>query len=365
MRRLSLIGCSLLLGLWATDALAAEYSVELPAQRARVDAEGMLLAAGVPEARVARRYERELGWSYVVLVDGLADLDAARVVGGRLAAADQPATIFEHDGKEVREVEMITAATPAGRPEEQGSERGRRAHRDAAAASVLSDAVKAHGGRAGGLERLAEAGSLKFVFERTIPKDGTQLVARHTFVRQGDNLRLDVKIIKGEGKDSETAVGSVGAAWVAVDGVVTERDAARTREVLDRFSPETLFAVPLGLPDDVETAEAWRDLRFVGTVKEDGAEVALLEPAEAGRGGLVSASFDPSTHTLRRVTWAAESGQLTFRYDDYHRLDRRLVVPFHARVERDGVLVEEVRVDALDLDVTVPSDLFASPRPAG
>ena len=91
----------------------------------------------------------------------------------------------------------------------------------------------------------------------------------------------------------------------------------------------------------------------------------MVAPIEEGKGGLVSAAFDPEQHTLSRVTWRAEAGQITFRYDDYRRVDKHLILPFHARVERDGQLVEEVSVESLDLDQPLDATLFDAPKESG
>lgn len=351
---------------FAGSALGADYSVELPPMASRDDAAAQVARAGVEGARVARRYVRDAGWSYAVVVEGIPDLETARAAAARLATAELPSTIFTMEGKEQREVEIVTAqaaAAPNARAADEPARRKRGG--DAGAEGVLDAAVKAHGGRGGGLEHLSGDKGLRFVYVRSVPVDGGDLVARNTFVRRPEGSRLDVQITKGVGKDSVTVARRDGAAWVVVDGAVTERDGARAREVLERFSPEVVLAVPLGLPDDVETAEAWRSLKLVGIVEEDGQRRQLLEPIERGKGGLISASFDPESHLLSRVTWAAEAGQLTFRYDDYRKVDRSLIVPFHARVERDGALVEELRVEELVLDGPIDLSLFSVPPGAG
>lgn len=351
---------------WAGAALGAEFTVELPPQADRAAAEALLQRSGVEGARIARRYVRDTGWSYSVVVEGLTDLSAARSAAGRLATPDLPSTIYSIEGKEQKELEVVASRAPEAASAKADVEAPRRKRGgDPGAEEVLEAAVRAHGGRGGGLERLTGATAVRFVYVRVVPVDGGQLVAENTFLRRAEGSRLEVKIREGTGTDSVTVARREGDAWVLVAGAVTERDGARAREVLDRFSPEAVLAVPLGLPDDVESAEAWHSLKFVGIVEEDGKTRQLLEPGEKGKGGLISATFDPETHTLARVTWAAEAGQLTFRYDDYRKLDKGLIVPFHARVERDGALVEEVRVQELSIDGVVDLSLFNPPAGSG
>ncbi len=368
MRVRSIIGFLLiaLLTVGAPPAWASDFAVELAPQQSKEAAEAQLASAKVDGARVVRRYVKNTGWAYLVVVDGLPSLDAARAAAGRMASAEAPATIYARDGKELKELELVTAPTPAPAEAAEGEGRTKRKRSaDSGAEQVLDAAVRAHGGRGAGLEQLAEAAAVRFVYDRKIPADGAALVAQNVYLRQGPGTRLEVKITEGTGQNSVTVVRPDGTSWVVVDGAVTERDPSRAREVLARFSPETVLAVPLGLPDDVETAEVWRDLRLAGTAVEDGGSRLILEPVDQARGGLVSAAFDPTDHTLRRVTWSAEAGQLTFRYDDYRRLDRHLVVPFHARVERDGVLVEEVYIQELVLEPVLSGDLFDLPGNPG
>lgn len=347
-------------------AAASEYAVELSPQGSKTAAEAQLSQSSTEGAHVVRRYVQHAGWSYVVVVDGLPSLEAARLAAGHMATTENPATIFEKDGKEIKQLEVVTAPAAAAVAEDEASAHTRRKRgADDGADEVLDAAVRAHGGRGAGLERLAEATGVRFVFDRTVPADGGQLVAHNAYVRQGTSARLDVDITSGDGQSSVTVVRPDGKAWVVVGGARTDREAARVREVLERFSPEAVLAVPLGLSDDVETAEVWRNLRLVGTQVEDGGNRQILEPTTAANGGLVSAAFDPIEHTLRRVTWSADSGQLTFRYDDYRRLDRHLIVPFHARVERDGALVEDVRVLEFTLDPPADPSIFALPGDPG
>lgn len=363
----SILGFSLLAltTLTTLPAWASEFAVELPPQSSKEAAEAMLPKGAVTGAHVVRRYVKSTGWSYLVVVDGLSDLDAARKAAGQLATPDEPATIYKKDGKEVREVEVVSTPVLAKDSEADKDRARRKRGSDDGAEQVLDAAVRAHGGRGAGLEQLTSAAALRFAYTRKVPADGAEIVADNVYVRKGTGVRLEVKITSGAGQDSLTVSAPDGKAWVYAGGALTDRDPGRVAELLERFSPETVLALPLGLPDDVETAEVWRDLRLVGTVVEDGGSRQLLEPSNKSGSGLVSAAFDPTDHTLRRVTWSAESGELTFRYDDYRRLDRHLVVPFHARVERDGALIEEVHIRELSLEPVLEATLFDAPGNPG
>lgn len=369
LRWLSGIGLALI----ASSALAATYAVELPPQTDKAAADQLLADSAVANGRVLRRYVAGQGWRYVVVVDALPSLDSARETGARLAGVGQSASIYVINGDEIALAEVVAAATSpsSARSETEAAvapppppapERPRRgASQEAQAADVLDAAVRAHGGREGGLQRLGEATSVQFRFVRTVPGDAGALVAEHRYLAQGGGLRLDVDVSSGQGQDSVSVVDPSGAAWVQAAGALTPRDARRVREVLDRFGPSSVLAVPLGLPEDVATADAWRSLRLDPTRQTADGGTIVLTPVAATRQGLASAEFDAETHTLRRVTWSSEAGALTFIYDDYRKLDRRLVVPFRARIERDGQLVEEVQVLELLLDQPLDPALFKQP----
>lgn len=359
------------LALIASSALAATYAVELPPQADKAAADQLLADSAVSNGRVLRRYVAGQGWRYVVVVDALPSLDNARETGARLAGAGQTASIYVINGDEIALAEVIepTASAPSSRAAVEvapapppAPERPRRgASPEAQAADVLEAAVRAHGGREGGLERLGEATSVQFRFVRTVPGDAGALVAEHRYLAQGGGLRLDVDVSSGQGQDSTTVVDPSGAAWVQASGALTPRDGRRVREVLDRFGPSSVLAVPLGLPEDVATADAWRSLQLDPSRQAADGATVVLTPVAATRQGLASAEFDAETHTLRRVTWSSEAGALTFIYDDYRKLDRRLVVPFRARIERDGQLVEEVQVLELLLDQPLDPAVFKQP----
>ena len=362
-RRLQLVIFALA-SLWSASALAA-YRVESGPSDSRSDATALLdgLGSGV-EGRVVRSFERGVGWTYRVVVDDIAELGAARAVASTLARDGRPGSVLESEGGESRLVEVVPVGAPSA-----AAAPTRLAPSAAAAASapserrpdvdsVLRAAVRAHGGEDGGLVFLHDQPAVRFAFERTVTLDGVVLRTRNTFSRQGESLRLDVEILEGEGKDSVTVLSREGGAWVRADGVAVEREVARTREVLQRFSPEVMLAMPLGLPQDVDTGASWRGLEVQAAGADDAGSL-VVGPAEARDEGLSSANFDPRDHTLQRVVWQGGAGTVVFSYADYRKVERRLVVPFEARVTRDGQQVELVTVTEFSLEPVFTPEFFA------
>ena len=314
------------------------------------------LGEGAPlHPRLVRRFLQGEGWRYLVLVEDIPDAEEASRVAGLaegLRVIAPPAS--------PPPAEAVTAGAAPDRTREDAVEAVRQ-QRLPSAEGVLHAAVKAHGGRDGASARLQAAQSIRFRYQRRVPGavsgDGA-LVAENEFLRSGDALRLTVTIEEGEGTDSVTTLTPTQEGWVVVGEEAVSRDGARTLEVLERFSPESVLAIPLGLPEDVETAAAWRGLQTVG--QRDGVWVLRGELGE-DEIGLVEAGFDATTRRLSWVVWSAERGAVTFRYGEYREVAEGLVAPFDVVIERDGELIEEIRVSELSLGPPLDGGLFAGP----
>ena len=319
-------------------------AVVLHAELTRALGEGARL-----QPRLVRRFYQGEGWKYLVVVEQIPDADAAERIAD-LAEGLRVVAPIAVDGPPV--------STPRIQPAEPVAAGDAGRARLPAAEGVLRAAVKAHGGREGA-ERLRGAEALRFSYQRRVPDASRgELVAQNEFLRLGDALRLSVRIEEGQGTDSVTTFTADRKGWVEVGRDAVERDGGRTLEVLQRFSPESVLAIPLGLPEDVETAAAWRGLRT--KEQRDGAWVLAAEVA-AGEPGLREAAFDAEGR-LAWVTWSAEKGDITFRYGDYRAVAEGVIAPFQVRIEQDGVLIEEIRVTELSLEPALEVALFQAPR---
>ncbi len=343
-------------------ALAEPFEVESGPFADRAAAEAVAAEVG-PDlgapVTVARRYLRGEGWRFVVRAGAFDDGETARAALARLDAPGRPARLIDLDGRRVVAVGSGEAAAPAPMAPSGAVEAAGEAL--PAASAVLRAAVRAHGGRGGGLDVLARAGSVRFAFERRVPLPQGTLVVRHELRRAGDRWRLDVDVVEGQGVDSTTIVDGDGRAWVVVDGAATERDRARTREILDAFAPEQLLGLPLRLPGDVGRSPTWDGLR---TEALDGNLVVLGREGEDAGTGLQAAAFDRESGTLARVRWRTEDGDLEYDYGDYRTVARGLVVPFAIDIRRAGTVIESVRVEALRLDESFDPGTFTVPPEA-
>jgi hypothetical protein len=333
-------------------ATAADFYLEAGPYTTRAEASAAADSLkGDRSVRVVRRFRSGAGWEFIVRVGGFDDEDAMRSYAGKSSAFHFAS--FERVGTSWR---RLDGAPPDAAPTE--NELVDVPGQTLRTPALLRAAVKAHGGREGGVSILELAPTVVFDYERTVAREGGRTVAEHHYTRMGDAVRLDIDVTKGTGVDSSTILAPDRRAWVSTDATSIARDPERTAEVLARFSPEGLLAVPLGIPHDMETAGPWRLL--APTARIDGKRVIARAEAPGDR-GLLSAEFGLDDHRLRRLDWMLDTGPITYVFDDYRTIGEGLVVPFRYEVLRDGAVIESMKVDRLELGNALPADTFAIP----
>ncbi len=363
-----------LLLLLSGRALAEDLLIESEPFIARSDAVALhsQVSDALPEGstatvRLVRRFHQGQGWRYLVVIEGAssqAEADTLAALGAGLEIHQSEGTVQPAPEAEALPVAApdTVQATADGEPvavtEPQPSTPP--GERMLAAEGVLRAAVRAHGGREGAGVLVAEAESIRFSYTRTVPEATEPLVVNNHFLRKGGALRLEVEITSGAAVNSTTILTTDQVGWVTVDGEHTERDSERTLEILERFSPEAVLAVPLGFPDDVETAGVWRELETVDRRGEGEEALWILQGLEES--SLQEAAFGVQQRLLRQVTWSSSQGDITFSYDDYQLVEKDLLVPFHTRIERDGEMIEEITVLTFEVDPVIADDQFAAPE---
>jgi hypothetical protein len=358
----------LVVGVWVGTARAEGFYVQTGPLDTRAQARQVVDSAGEldGEPRIVRRFRDHHGWEYVVMIEGFEDQGAAHVVANRIAFEWGPVSLYRVDGKAANLVATISADSAAfhgaiveaveATPSDDSAPRQRQG------SAILRAALKAHGGRNGGLPRLARAATVEFSYVRRIPTEEDTLVSHHRFVRGALGSRLDVRIDEGQGVNSVTVLTS-DSAWVEVLGErPVVRDVARTREVLELFSPEAVLSVPLTVLWELDDTGAWLGLQTFERREYDGRGVLVIEPTEHREStGLVGAGFWEDEHTLAWITLMGDLGQVTFSFDGYQEVSGGLVIPFQARVERDGRLVEELLIERMSIESELDEALFDRP----
>ncbi len=320
-------------------------------------AEGLSLEAGGSTVKVVRRFVRGSGWQFLLRVEGALDYEAGAAVARSIQAAGGRGLVIEQsdgDPTVLLDTGLPTAAPVRPAESAPGSEDGRKAP-DVRA--LLRGAVRSHGGERGGLDTVAHADSAILVFRREIPVDDGLLISTNRFYRSGQAVRLEVEIVEGPGSDSTTLVTAQNAAWVRTEAEPIARDPARAREVLARFAPESVLAIPLGLARDITEDSAWSDLALHPSTDPKSGRVSV-SPVEPSREGLQSAEFTRDDQLLVSLQWSGPSGLLAFGFGDYREVAPSVVVPWSLTIERNGQLVERIQIERFEIDVPVAPSIM-------
>lgn len=343
--------------------LAAEFYLESPPMTTRSEALGVQQLAvdeGL-DARVVRRYAHGAGWEYVVVVEGIEDREAAEASAKAMAAkGGRGITVYRREGVEGVRVGGAEQATPTvtegGLDPTAPAVAAVEDPTMPAAAEVLQRAVRAVGGREGGIVRVSAAPNLRFAYERKVVHEGQELRASHVLVRSPEGVRLDV--VGAENVVTSTSVVGPGGAWVEVRGMTTDREQERVLEVLEGFGPEELLAYPLEFARLVETEPAYRLLRTTGSETVAGRVCWRLEYTGPEVGGSMVLLVDAETWHVARVGFTTDAGHVSYGFVDWREVDTGLVAPFDVSLERDGVQVERLVVSELSLPSELSETLF-------
>ncbi len=321
-------------------AWSADFYVEGPALVDRADAVAMSRAASQDghKARV-ERHQVDEDWQFTVRIDGFTDRDSA------VKAAT---SLGDHLGVEmsVREGGEGESAGAVSAPRGEGV-----APQDAA--SLIARAVGAHRATS---EKVGEAGSLLFEYQRRLP-DGE--IIDHRWASRGDDRYVSLVVVAGDAVSSETrAVGEVG--WLTVgEGQGTKSDRIHALEAIAHFEPAEIIPFILAFPSIAETRREIQLLEFDGESDLEGSATLMLRYDGDRATGPIALELDAKSYQVRRVIF--EGGKLVHQFDDYKPLTKGLVVPARIRTWRDGQLADEVELRTLDPDPKLSDAWFSVP----
>jgi len=224
--------------------------------------------------------------------------------------------------------------------------------------SVLIERISlALGGSEGGREVLESQNELDFVFRRTVRDSITtrELTADHRLVmrRSDGQLRLDIRMVEGSGKDSAAVVDG-DAAWVLVGGALHEAEADVVEGQLREFSPARLFSVPLALASEGRQILGDAALTVAGRVDDRGKARFILVGLDAS--GMETARLEVDARSYRplEVAFRSPSGEVVYRYGDYREVAEGLIVPFEREFLRNGIRIS--RTEVYRLGLRIPAD---------
>ena len=342
--------------LLASSALAEPYIVETVGHTQRSEAEAaraLALAEGL-EAQGVRSFRKGRGWVFLVRIQDVQDRDTAAATAQRLAdLTGKSVQVFLVAGKDTLPVEelAVAAAGSVEPPVPSATSSGDQAVADertarAEGSRLLAAMVLAHGGGGAVDEpqpQLVALEPVHFRFERSADIGGESLRVWHDYWRVGDQLRLEVRILEGEGTDSVTIVRGE-QAWLAVGGELHEVASGPTREALALFDP----AVVLERAAEFAT---WSSELRVRQVERStgGSDLTWLALDSDGLAEAVLVGIDSTDQRARELVMVADSAELCWTFADYQEVVDGLVVPLRLESSFDGQPREQVTVRTLEL----------------
>ena len=350
--------------LLAAPASAEPYSIETMGFQVRAEAEAVrvrAVEAGL-QAEVVRSFRKGRGWVFLVRVQGVEDRELAASTATSLAEISGTGVqVFLVAGRDVLPVEELAVAAPSGASDDTRAPDGEPSpdpvSDDKAArvegARLLSALVLAHGGGGAGAPSVGVAAwdPVHFRFERRVDVGGGALRAWHDYWRAGDAVRLELRIMEGEGRNSITLIDG-DQAWLQVDGELHEVAAGPTREALALFDPAVVLEQAVSFATWSPDSSARAVLR--GPVE---GELAWLE-LEREQGEPVLVGLDPADQRVRELVISGEGDALRWSFADYQEMPGGLVVPLRLESHFGEATREQVVVRSLEVPEQADGTLF-------
>lgn len=359
-----LVGCVLVLAGWVPQAWAEPYRVETVGikQRARAESAQSLAAVEGLDVQLVRNFERGWGWVWVLRLEKVDGREAASAEAKRLATATgQTVQVFLVAGRDVLPVDELTV-TPSPElvgTEDSGTPSGVGPARSPSdGADLLAAVVLAHRGTASG-QALADRGTasagapVHFRFEREVDIGHGALRVWHDYWSAGDDLRLEVRVLEGEGRDSLTIVRGHEAAWLRVDGQTHAVEPGPTREALAVFDPAIVLERGLALADLPVGTRA-----RVVSHRGGAPELTWLDVDGGTPEARILLGIDPADHRVRELVMVGVADALRWSFGDYREDEGGIVVPLRLEAWYGEQLRERVVVRVLERPSAVTGELF-------
>lgn len=317
------------------------------------------------EIRSSRFYISGQGYQYRVVIAGLENRDSAVALQEKLLVQDVSMTLQVDGQSEIPSVSIKTAESNISQIEEQTPTVVSRKRENQQSESkylgsrerpsvddVVLHAQEAHQVLRDGWLRSTQE---QFYFYRRIPQEGTNI--HHRYYQQGKNLRLDITIKNGEGVNSTTVLPEDGEAWIQSSDKVIPGNAARTQELLTRFSSKNILSVPFHFAKDVSESEEWNSFT---KVKREGDRWKL---SGSRHEVLKSASFYRDSWLIAMVEVSNAGKTMTYEFTDYRNIDSLGAIPHIVQIFDEGQLVEEIQIESLTFIEEIPDSMFVKKDP--
>jgi hypothetical protein len=317
------------------------------------------------EIRSSRFYISGQGYQYRVVIAGLDNRDSAVALQENLLTQNVSMTLQIDGQSESPSIAIQTTessapkiqdSTPTVVSVEQGDKKGESKYLGSRERPSVDDVVlhaqEAHQVlRDGWLKSTQE----QFYFYRRLPQEGTNI--HHRYYQQGKNLRLDITIKNGEGVNSTTVLPEDGEAWIQSSDKVIPGNAARTQELLTRFSSKNILSVPFNFAQDVSESEEWNAFT---KVKREGDRWML---SGSRHEVLKAASFYRDTWLIAMVEVNNAGKTMTYEFTDYREIESLGSIPHIVQIFDEGQLVEEIQIESLTFIEAIPDSMFVKKDP--
>ncbi len=390
----------IVVGLFLPRKLLAEAlyleSVGVPSREQARGLQQAAQSAGF-EARVVRRFRSGVGWEFVVRVEGFEQRDQAKGAAEDLAnAIGSDVCMYVRVGRDVLPLVEISPTAPDDREGAPGTERvaapvpeqdeqpsmvqdevpppaleaSSDSHgptepavaeaststttSDSEAYDLLASILRAHGGRIDAVQKLGSNADIHFRYERVIRQRGKTLHVWHDYWQNSSDRRLDVRVLEGPGVDSVALLRKDGGAWLATEGGIHAVDSNSLKEILDTFRPIEVFRLLL----QISTMEPGQDvtlkrLESTGRKSVDMVQIQMKEGEPA-----IVVEADALDHRVRSLRFNSKSGEIRWRFADYHELESGLVLPFKMERIESAEPTETISILELVLGVEADPELF-------
>ena len=329
----------LLLLCFSLSAFAEEHQIRGPlmeSEREAAHLEGVAENLGM-DARIVRTYQHGRGWQYSVWVSGFAGQQEAETAAKLLA---------ERGGKGVS---VFGGARAIDRPlppplTELPS-----------VTEVVARVVRALGGKHAGRRVLAAPEGLLFSFSRRLPEAG--VVAEHRLIRVGDYLRLEINHAK-EDVEGLVAVRGPKGDWVLRGGELKPVSRSVFDSTIRKVIPETIYRTLLALPDVLSVD--YQDFEVTGQEVVDYRNALRLESKT--RHGRMTMLVEVGAWLPRSISYDFDGGHTQTVFVGWKAVAANLILPGVMEVRKNGVLLDSVRVQEIQLSPSFSPDDFSPPE---
>lgn len=186
-------------------------------------------------------------------------------------------------------------------------------------------------------------------YVREIYQPGLLLVNHLLYAWDAEHMRLEIKVLEGQGKSSLSVLSAKKAA-IRVDEQWTPVSAAELKARLNTYRLENLLRLQVSLMEQVKglgSRDAWR---YLGQVRDmDGVMCPVLGIERKARGEKVWFVLEPRALGLRRViNWQA-GNVVEFTYSDVRMALPGLELPFRMEHRNNGQMEDVVRLQRAEV----------------